>query len=330
MNVTESFFALLATEKDRAVQDPTEISLECLDPGDSIIEVQYSSLNYKDALGLLAKSPIYRKFPIVGGIDLSGRIVSSESSHLKSGESVLITGCGLGENHTGGYSQFARVPSDWIIPIPKGLSPRQVMQLGTAGFTAALAIHRLEENHQTPEKGPILITGASGGVGQFSVSLLKKLGFEVVAVSGKPQSSEKLLRLGATEVLQPGDIKTPRGPLSSVKWAGCIDCVGGELLEKVLPQIDLWGNVCSIGVAAGARFQSTVMPHILRGVSILGISSTNCPMELRTKLWQRLDGDLKMEDLDAICSKEISLQEVPATAKKLLNREVIGRYLVKL
>lgn len=326
----DSFPCLYSSEKNQAVTEVTFHSLKDLDPGDSLIEVFYSSLNYKDALGLLAKSPIYRKFPIIGGIDLSGTLLESSHPSLKKGQNVLITGCGLGESHTGGYSQVARVPHEWILPLPDGLGLKQSMQLGTAGFTASLAVFRLQQNGQTPEMGPILVTGASGGVGMISIQILSKLGYEVIALSAKEDKYEFLKGLGAKNTLHPNEIADPKGPLSSPQWSGCIDNVGGTVLEKILPQIDLWGNVCSIGVAAGAKFQATVMPHILRGVSLLGISSTNCPMPLRKTLWANLASAWKVDKLDQIANHEVTLDQLPHAAQELLDRKRSGRTIVNL
>lgn len=305
-------------------------TLKDLDQGDVVIKAHYSSVNFKDALGATGKGPIFKKFPIIGGIDVSGVIESSENPQYKEGDSVLVTGCGLGETQDGGYSQFVRVPSEWIVPLPQNLSLEEAMIYGTAGFTAAICLHRMEANGQNPDKGPIVVTGASGGVGSFAVMMMAKKGYEVHAISGKKDSHDYLKTLGAHKVLSLEELDLGGRPLEKGRFGGAIDNLGGDCLGRLIPHIKLWGNVASVGLALGHQLKATVMPFILRGVSLLGISSSNCPMDLRVKLWKTISEELKSPHLSDIVCKRVKLPELPQAFEELLGRKVKGRILVEL
>ncbi len=308
----------------------SSVTLDELSPGQIVIEARYSSLNYKDALAVTGKGKILRNFPMNAGIDVAGVVYSSQHPSFHIGDEVLVTGCGLGEVHDGGFSEFVRVPAEWVIPLPSGLSLREAMIYGTAGFTAGLCLHRLLQNDQTHDKGPILVTGASGGVGSLAVAMLAKIGFEVWAVSGKPEAKDFLLELGAKEVLSPEALALGKRPLESVRFGGAIDNVGGELLEGILRHVNLWGNIASVGLAGGSSFQATVMPFILRGVSLLGISSTNCPLQLRREIWAKLAGAWRPRNLENFVNSEIGLENLVSASESLLDRKSRGRALVVL
>ena len=327
----DKFQAFRCFKEDKKIYGKlTEITLEDLDKGDLIVEAKYSSVNFKDALGATGKGHIFKKWPINGGIDVSGIVLESKSPSFKKGDLVLVTGCGLGEAHDGGYSKFVRVPSEWAIPIPKYLSLEESMIFGTAGFTAGICLHRMEVNDQTPEKGPIAVTGASGGVGSFGVMMMAKKGYEVVAISGKESSHDYLKQLGASKVVSLEKLELGSRPLEKGKFGGAIDNLGGEALAKLLAHISPWGNVASVGLAAHHGLQSTVMPFILRGVSMLGISSANCPMDLRKKIWDRIASELKPETISNMVHKKIKLEDLPTAFEDILNRKVQGRIIVEI
>lgn len=327
----EAFKALRMTQNGPSTTAQiTRLGIKDLDPGEVVIEAYFSSINYKDALGVTGKGRIYKKSPIIGGIDVAGKIISSSSSRWREGEEVLVTGTGLGEEHDGGYSQVVRVAAKDVVAVPRGLTMRDVMIYGTAGFTAAIAIHRLLVNDQQPEQGPIVVTGATGGVGMFAVTMLAQLGFEVIAVSGKEAMHGTLKKLGAKSVIHPDALQLGKRPLESVRFGGVIDNVGGELLSGLIRHTNLWGNIAVIGLAGGHDLHATVMPHILRGVSLLGISSNNTPMPLREVLWQRLATDLKPERLDDFVTETVTLEQVPSRCENMLNRQTHGRILVDL
>ncbi|HEY8432172.1 MAG TPA: YhdH/YhfP family quinone oxidoreductase [Sandaracinaceae bacterium] len=306
-----------------------ELGLDDLSPGDVVIRVTHSSLNYKDALAVTGRGKILRRFPLVPGIDLAGIVEESTDPRFPRGAVVLANGMGLGERHDGGYAERARLPGDWIVPMPDGLDPAAAMALGTAGFTAALALDLLEEKGQTPALGPIVITGATGGVGSAAVRLLSKRGYEVIAVSGRPEHADWLRRLGAARVETPESLGTGSKPLDRARFGGAIDNVGGTLLASLLPHIVEWGSIVSIGLAGDASLSTTVYPFILRGVSLLGASSANCPMPRRIRLWQRLGAEWKFDTADLV-SETIALEDVPSRAVDLLERRLHGRVVVRL
>lgn len=306
------------------------IVLDDLAPGDVVIEVEYSTINFKDALAATGRGRILKRFPLVGGIDLAGRVVSSENPALKPGDPVLVTGCGLSETHDGGYARYARVKSEWVIPIPPGLDPFRCMALGTAGFTAALAVHQMERNGQSPEHGEIVITGATGGVGSLAIQMLAARGYRTVAVTGKESAKAYLESIGAQRVLLRSDIALGTKPLEEAQWAGAIDNVGGELLAWLIRTTNFWGNIASIGMASSIDLKSTVLPFILRGVNLLGINSVFTPRSVRLEVWRRLASDLKPKHLERSVTRTISLEELPGAFDAYLRSEVTGRTVVKI
>ena len=306
------------------------LGLEQLSAGDVVIRVHYSSVNYKDALAGTGKAKILRRSPLVGGIDLAGEVVESSCTRYSPGDQVLVNGSGLSEVHDGGYAEFARIPSDWVVPLPVGLSLSQAMIIGTAGFTAALCIHLMQQNHQQADSGPVVVTGASGGVGSFAVDLLHKLGYEVTAVTGSFEAHEYLRELGAREVVARERIEVGGAMLEKACWAGAIDNVGGETLSHLVRATKPWGNVVSVGIAGGTGFKLSTMPFIIRGVNLLGVSSSNCPQGLRKHIWQRLGTDLHPEHMAKIHARTAQLEELPDVFTRLLNNDFRGRVLVKI
>ena len=308
----------------------TQLTLDELGPGKVTVKVQYSSINYKDALAATGKGKILRRFPLVGGIDLAGTVAASADRRYAKGDRVLVTGCGLGEDHDGGYAEVARVDGDWVIPIPDGLDAKRAMAIGTAGFTAALAIHRMEHNGQRPENGPVVVTGATGGVGSLAVNMLAGRGYEVVAVTGKADHAPYLKKLGAASVLLRQEIDYGRRPLESIQWAGAIDNVGGEMLTWLTRTMGWWGNIASIGLAGSHELNTTVMPFILRGVNLLGINSMATPRKTRLAVWKRLATDLKPAKLGTILSRVVPFDELPRAFDDFLAGRVVGRTVVKI
>ncbi|OOG28764.1 oxidoreductase [Thioalkalivibrio denitrificans] len=326
-----SFAALMIREE---ATGPDRVRVVSLGPADLMegeveVEVAWSSLNYKDALAVTGGGRILRHSPLVGGIDAAGRVVASASAEFPVGAEVIVTGCGLGEFHHGGFAGRIRVPADWVVPMPEGMDAEQAMLLGTAGFTAAMAVSRFELNRQDPSAGPILVTGASGGVGCLTVNILASRGFEVVALSGKPALSDWLKSLGAAEVLDRAAMPLGKRPLESARWAGAVDLVGGELLSSLVRSIRPWGNVVSIGLAGGADLHTTVMPFILRGVSILGLSSARCPRDWRLALWERLASDLRPPKLSEVHTGTVGLNELMDVSLRMLAGRTHGRILVR-
>ncbi len=305
-----------------------EVPTDELTAGEVVIRAEWSGVNFKDALGVTGRAPIYKRFPINAGIDVAGRVESSSDRRIKAGDAVLVNGMGLGETHDGGFAQVVRVSADWVVPMPEGLDAREAMVLGTAGFTAALALHRMEVNGQSPDQGPIAVTGATGGVGSAAIAMLKRRGYRVVAVSGRPEHEAYLRALGADEVSTPEALALGTRPLESTRFGGVIDNVGGPVLAGLIRHVNLWGNVAAVGNAASPAFDATVFPLILRGVSLLGASSGNCPMPLRTSIWQRLGADLRPPSLDRIVSRVVPLAEVVPACATLMNRTALGRVLV--
>jgi NADPH2:quinone reductase len=306
------------------------VTLDDLAPGEVVIRVGYSDINYKDALAATGAGKILRRYPLVGGIDLAGVVESSSDARYRPGDAVLVTGCGLSETHDGGYAQFARVPGDWVIPIPEGLDAFTAMALGTAGFTAALAIHRLEHNGQSPTGGPIAVTGASGGVGSIAVDMLAARGYRVVAVSGKAGAAQYLKELGAAEVLTRQDLELGSRPLETARFAGAIDNLGGEVLAWLTRSVDFWGNIASIGMAGSAELKTTVMPFILRGVNLLGINSSATRREWRLAVWKRIATDLRPRHLERIVTRTIGFDELPGAFPAYLDGAVTGRTVVRI
>jgi acrylyl-CoA reductase (NADPH) len=306
------------------------VTLDDLNDGEVVIEAAYSGINFKDALAATGKGKILKRYPLIGGIDVSGTVVSSASSDFREGDEVLAAGAGLGERYDGGYADYVRLNADCIVPLPKGLTLFEAMVIGTPGFTAALALHRLEENHQNPEKGPIAVTGASGGVGNLAIDMFAGKGYEVTAITGKMGQEEKLKRLGARAVVLCNELTMGGRPLESALWGGAVDNVGGEILSWLTRTVAEWGNIACIGLAGGYELGTTVMPFILRGVSIIGISSTNCPHPLRRELWQRLGGELKPRHLEEIHSKTVQLSGLAPVFNAMMARETHGRTVVAI
>lgn len=329
--MSEEFRALVV---DKMETDFTvgikKISLTDLSAGEVLIKVAYSSINYKDGLASIPEGKIVRSYPFVPGIDLAGVVVSSEDPRYKKGDQVIATSYEIGVSHFGGYSEYARIPADWIVPLPENLSLKEAMIYGTAGFTAALSVQRLEENGLTPEKGKVLVTGATGGVGSIAVAILSKRGYDVVASTGKESEHEYLHKLGATEVVSREEVFSGKvRALDKQLWAGCVDPVGGESLAAILSTIQYNGSVAVSGLTGGGNVPTTVFPFILRGINLLGIDSVYCPMNVRKPLWQRMASDFKPEILESI-SKEISLEELPQTLPIILQGQARGRFIVKL
>lgn len=294
-----------------------------------LVRVAYSSLNYKDGLAVTDSAKILRRFPIVPGIDLAGVVEESADPRFRAGDSVLATGCGIGEEHWGGYAGFARLNPEWIVPLPHSLTARRAMALGTAGFTAMLCVEALERHEVTPGSGEVLVTGASGGVGSIAVMLLAKLGFTVVAVSGKPDAARELKEFGATEVLPREALSDPGKALESARWSGVVDTVGGNTLVRALAQTKLYGCVAACGNAGGASLNATVFPFILRGVTLAGISSVNQPLANRLRVWPRLADLIPLDQLEKI-TREINLNQVHDYAARILRGEIRGRTIVRL
>ncbi len=307
-----------------------QMAADALTPGDVVIRVKYSSINYKDALAATGAGKILRKYPLNGGIDFSGEVASSSDARYKAGQPVLVTGCGHSETLDGGYAEYARAAGDSVIPLPEGLSLFEAMALGTAGFTTGLAIDRMERNGQKPSMGPIVVTGASGGVGSVAVDLMAKLGYEVVAVSGKPEADAHLKALGASRILRRQEIDLGRRPLEKALWGGAIDSLGGEVLTWLTRTVDNWGNIVSIGLAASHKLETTVMPFILRGVSLLGVNSSSMPREVRVEIWKRLATDLKPRHLDRLVTRTIGFDGLPSAFDDYVKSRIIGRTVVKI
>jgi NADPH2:quinone reductase len=328
----KAFRAFRIHEEDRRIVARFEdLTLDDLSPGDVVVRVTHSGINYKDALAATGKGKILRRYPLVGGIDLAGVVESSANGRVAPGTPVLVTGCALSETHDGGYAEYARVPADWVIPLPVGLDARTAMALGTAGFTAALAIHLMERNEQAPAAGPIAVTGATGGVGSIAIDMLAARGYEVVAVTGKAQAIEYLRSLGAARVLLREQIQYGTKALETTQFAGAIDNVGGKMLAWLTRTVGLRGNIASIGLAGGAELETTVMPFILRGVNLLGVNSSIVPTrELRLALWQRMTGDLAPRHLSRIVTRTIALADLPQAFAPLIEGRTLGRTLVTI
>ncbi|WP_223621096.1 YhdH/YhfP family quinone oxidoreductase [Lysobacter sp. ESA13C] len=303
------------------------VSLDDLAPGEVVIKTAYSSVNFKDALAGTGEGKILRRFPLVGGIDVAGHVVASSDPAFKEGDAVLVTGCGLSEVRDGGYGQYARLQAQWTIPLPAGLSLRESMILGTAGFTAALALHRMLDNRQTPAQGPLAVTGATGGVGSLALDIFSRVGFEVHAISGKPEQADYLRSIGAREVLGRDALQTER-PMESARFGGGLDNVGGPMLASLLAQTAPYGNVATAGLAATHELATTVMPFIIRGVSLLGVASAGTARSIRDEIWQRLGSDWKPAHLDRICTREVGLAELPQVFPGMLAGGSVGRTLV--
>ena len=308
----------------------TDLTLDDLDTGEVVIKAHYSGVNYKDALAATGAGKVIRRFPCVGGIDVSGVVESSSDARFKAGDAVLVTGYDMGVAHDGGFAEYVRVPADWVVPLPLNLSLYEAMALGTAGFTAALAIHRLEQNELSPDKGKVIVTGATGGVGSLGIQMLSQLGYHVVALTGKASEEEYLKSLGAKEVLLRGsiDLKSAR-PMEKALWAGALDAVGGDTLSWLTRTMQLEGAIASFGNAGGFELHTNVFPFILRGVKLLGVDSAATVMPLRKKLWQRMAVELKPIKLVQL-AHQVPFAQLPEVFPKLIQGEMRGRAVVQI
>ncbi|RIH82569.1 putative acrylyl-CoA reductase AcuI [Calidithermus terrae] len=324
-----SFKALVVESGDPYTALLRDVSLDELPPGEVLVQVAYSSLNYKDGLAVTGAGKVIRSFPMVPGIDFAGTVLESASPDFRPGDEVVLTGWGVGERHWGGLSQMARVKAEWLVPKPEGLSLHQTMGIGTAGFTAMLCVMALEEHGVGPEGREVLVTGAAGGVGSIALAVLAKLGYRVVAATGRPQERPYLESLGAAEVLERAVLTAPAKPLESERFAGAVDTVGGAVLAGVLPRVAYGGSVAACGNAGGAKLETTVFPFLLRGVNLLGVESVMCPRERRLRAWERLARDLPLNLLDASV-QTVDLAAVPELAQQILAGQVRGRVVVDL
>jgi acrylyl-CoA reductase (NADPH) len=325
------FKALLLEEKDGKVASGVrELAEDALPAGDVTVAVEHSTLNYKDGLILQGLAGLVRKYPHVPGIDFAGRVLSSDNPAWRAGDAVVLTGWRVGEAHWGGYAGKARVKGDWLVKLPAGLTARQAMAIGTAGFTAMLAVMALEDHGLSPDKGEVLVTGAAGGVGSVATAILARLGYRVAASTGRAETHDYLRKLGAAEIVERASLEKPSGkPLEGERWAGCIDAVGGSTLAQVLSQLKYHASVAACGLAGGAKLETTVIPFLLRGVNLLGIDSVMCPKPRREQVWARLARDLSLELLESMIS-EAKLEDLPRLAGEILAGKVRGRVVVNL
>lgn len=327
----DSFRAYRINEEDgKIIAGFQELTVDDLTEGNVVVHVSHSTINYKDALAATGTGKILRRYPLNGGIDLAGVIVSSEDTDFQPGTEVLVNGCGLSETVDGGYSEYARVDSKSLVKIPKGLSALEVMQIGTAGYTAALAIHRMEQNGQSPDQGPIVVTGATGGVGSIAIDMLSRRGYEAVAVTGKATEEGYLREIGASRILLRDQVDLGKRPMEKTQWAGAIDNLGGDYLTWLTRTVNYGGNIASIGLAASMALNTTVLPFILRAVCLLGINSVDTPPELRRAVWVRIGSDLKPKHLDTIGHKTISFDELPGAFQAYIDGTVTGRVVVEI
>jgi acrylyl-CoA reductase (NADPH) len=324
-------FKAVLISKDGAAQKAEIVELDraSLMEGDVTVEVSHSTVNYKDGLALTGRSPVVRKFPMIPGIDLTGTVESSAGGQFKPGDRVLINGCGLSETHFGGYSQLARVKSDWLVPLPEAFTPGEAMSVGTAGYTAMLSVLALEDAGITPQRGPVVVTGAAGGVGSIAVAILSKLGYRVIASTGRMEEEAYLKELGAAEIIPRSELGGDVKMLGKERWAGAVDSVGSKTLANVIAGTQYGGAVAACGLAQGLDLPTSVAPFILRGVSLLGIESVYMPMPRRLKAWERLARDLDVKKLAAM-TRTIGLGGVQKAAEDILAGNVRGRLVVEI
>lgn len=326
--MSEKFRCILVTKTDAGqTAQLSEIAEADLGEGDVTVAVSHSTLNYKDGLAITGAAPVVRKFPLVAGIDFAGHVLRSADARFRPGDAVVANGWGMGEAHHGGYCTRAHVKSDWLVHIPRVFTPADTMAIGTAGYTAMLAVMALEDLGLTPVKGPVLVTGAAGGVGSVAIALLSKLGFRVVASTGRMSEADYLRGLGASEVIDRAELSGDVRPLAKERWAGAVDSVGSKTLANVLAGTSYGGAVAACGLAQGMDLPSSVAPFILRGVTLAGIESVHCPMPRRTKAWARLGRDLDMAKL-ASATKTVRLEDVLALGPQILKGQVRGRVIV--
>ena len=325
-----SFKAYLTSQEGKSTKtELVDMTLDQLDAGEVLIRSEYSTVNYKDALSATGAGRIIRRFPCIGGVDLAGVVESSSDAAFKRGDAVIAHAYDVGVAHHGGYAEMARVPAAWCVPVPAGMSTYDAMTHGTAGFTAALAIHRMQHDGLAPANGPVLVNGATGGVGIVAIEILAKLGYHVVAVTGKEKDTELLKSVGAKEVLIRGQFEMTEKPLGAETYAGAVDNLGGEQLSWLTRVMKVGGTIASIGLAQGWEVKTTVMPFILRGVSLLGIDSVNCTMALRRELWRKLANEWKCDKLSGHC-KTVSFAELPNVFDAYVKGAVTGRTAVKI
>jgi len=327
----EKFKALLIEDVDGKVTSGfKDLQVDDLDPGEVLIKTAYSSVNFKDALAATGAGKIIRRFPCVGGIDLSGTVVESKSSKFKVGQEVIATSYDIGVAHHGGYSEYCRIPERWVVAMPEGLDLFGAMALGTAGFTAGLAVERMEHNGLTPSSGPVVVNGATGGVGGIAVDILSGLGYSVTAVTGKSDQDSYLKDIGASDVIHRDTLDLEKiKPLARETWAGAVDNLGGDMLAWMASSVKVGGAIASIGLASSFKLNTTVMPFILRGVSLLGIDSVNAEMTIRQRVWERLASDMKPQHINQIVS-QIEFDELPSVFAKVMKSEMKGRAVVKI
>ncbi|MDG3086784.1 oxidoreductase [Vibrio hannami] len=325
------FKALVLNQEDKRTLSAIEqIDETQLPEGEVLVAVDYSSLNYKDGLAITGKGKIIRNFPMVPGIDMAGKVISSDDARYKEGDEVVLTGWGVGENHWGGMAEKAKLKADWLVPLPKGLDSKKAMMVGTAGFTAMLCVQAILDSGVKPEDGEILVTGASGGVGSVSVTLLAQLGYKVAALTGRVETNGPLLeKLGASRIIDRTEFEEPARPLEKQVWAGAVDTVGTKVLAKVLAQMDYDSTVAACGLAGGFDLPTTVMPFILRNVRLQGVDSVSCPVEKRIAAWEKLSELLPESYFEQACT-EIALEEAPKYAEDITNGQVTGRVVIKL
>ncbi len=325
---------LINQEEGKVVSRFVDMDAAQLDPGEVTVAVTHSSINYKDALAATGAGRIIRRFPCVGGVDLAGRVTASADSRFKAGDEVLATSYDIGVAHHGGFAEQARLPADWVVKLPPGLSLRDAMALGTAGFTAGLAVVRMEHDGLSPDKGPVVVSGATGGVGSIAIEILAKRGYHVVALTGKEAESDYLKGLGAKEVLLRQSLDLAKiKPLGKETWAGAVDNLGGDVLAWMASTMQVGGALASIGLAASFSLNTTVMPFILRGVSLLGIDSVNCPMVQRAAVWQRLATDMRPAHLEpgpGRMIREIAFADLPAAFDDYIQGRAKGRVVVNI
>jgi len=322
--------AILITKEDDAYECKlTDITEDQLPEGNVTVKVDYSTLNYKDGLAITGKSPVVRKFPLVPGIDLAGTVESSSHVDYKAGDQVVLNGWGVGEVHSGGLAEKARLNGDWLVPLPSAFTPKQAMAIGTAGYTSMLCVMALEQQGVTPDKGEILVTGAAGGVGSVAISILAKLGYTVVASTGRPNEAEYLKSLGASSIIDRAELSSPGRPLGKERWAGAVDTVGSHTLANICASMKYGGAIAACGLAQGMDLPASVAPFILRGVILHGVDSVYCPREKRIAAWTRLASDLDIAHIELI-TNEVSLSDAIPTAKDLLDGKVRGRTVVNV
>ncbi|WP_137390026.1 MDR family oxidoreductase [Rhodoligotrophos defluvii] len=328
--MSERFTALMVDKKDdRQIVEFRQIDDSQLMDGDVTVAVEHSTINYKDGLAVTGKGPIIRTFPLIPGIDFSGTVLSSSHAEFKPGDKVVLNGWGVGENHHGGYAGRARVPGKWLVPLPQRFSTAQAMAIGTAGYTAMLCVMALEHCGITPDRGEVLVTGASGGVGSIAIALLSKLGYSVAAATGRPEEEAYLKGLGASSIVHRDELNGTPKPLGKARWAGAVDVVGSKVLANVLSQIQYGGAVAACGLAQGMDLPTSVAPFILRGVTLAGVDSVQCPQPRRRRAWERLAEDLDLAKLDAATSIA-QLRDVPRLAEDIVAGKVRGRVVISV